>query len=342
MTGNRVIIIAEAGVNHNGSIELARKLIDIAAESGVDYVKFQTWVTEETINEDAPKAEYQKLNDGGKTSQFEMLKSLELSFEDFRQLKLYAASKDVKFLSTPDEENSLNFLVDDLKMETIKIGSGEINNIPFLRKVGKKNLEVIISTGMSNLGDVERALVTLNDAGAKSVTLLHCTSNYPAPFSSINLKAMQTLHDAFKTQVGYSDHSEGTEVSVAAVALGATVIEKHFTIDKKMEGPDHKASLSPEELKELVRQIRNVEMAISGDGRKQIQESEKEVKLIMTKGLYLNKDIPAGSVITENMFLFKRPVIHLPATILDSILGKKNNKDLKKGHSISFADITYE
>jgi N,N'-diacetyllegionaminate synthase len=342
MSESKVVIIAEAGVNHNGSIDLARKLIDIAAESGVDYVKFQTWVTEETINQDAPKADYQKINDGEKTSQFEMLKNLELSFEDFKQLQAYAHLRNVKFLSTPDELKSLNFLVDELKIETIKIGSGEINNLPFLRKVGNKKLDVIISTGMSNLGDVEKALTILNDSGAKSVTLLHCTSNYPAPYDSINLKAMQTLKDAFKIPVGYSDHTEGIEVSIAAVALGAKVIEKHFTIDKNMEGPDHKASLSPNELKELVRQIRNVENAISGSGRKLIQESEQNIKVIMTKGLYLSEDVSEGSSITEDMFLFKRPVVHLPATLLDSILGKKVNKDLAKGHAISFADIIHE
>lgn len=342
MNYEKVIIIAEAGVNHNGNIELAKKLIDIAADAGVDYVKFQTWVTEDVISEDAPKAQYQKKNDGEETTQYEMLKTLELSFENFRQLKKYASSKNIKFLSTPDDEKSLDFLINDLDMGIIKIGSGEINNIPYLRKVGEKKRDVIISTGMSNLGEVEKALHTLKDAGAKSVTILHCTSNYPAPYDSINLKAMQTLRDCFKTVVGYSDHTEGIEVSIAAVALGAKVIEKHFTIDKSLAGPDHKASLSPIELKELCRQVRNIEMAISGDGRKQIQDTEKEVKHIMTKGLYLKENISLGSVITEDMFLFKRPVIHLPASLIDSILGKKVNKDLGKGHPISFADILYE
>jgi N,N'-diacetyllegionaminate synthase len=342
MNNDKVIIIAEAGVNHNGSTELAKKLIDVAAESGVDYVKFQTWVTEDVINEDAPKAEYQKKNDGVETTQYEMLKNLELSFDDFRQLQKYAISKNVKFLSTPDEEKSLNFLIDELDLETIKIGSGEINNIPFLRKVGHKKRDVIISTGMSNLGEVEYALNTLINAGAKTVTLLHCTSNYPAKYDSINLRAMQTMRDCFKTKVGYSDHTEGIEISLAAVALGAKVIEKHFTLDKNMIGPDHKASMSPIELKELCRQVRNVEKAIAGNGIKFIQDTEKEVKKIMTKGLYVKDIILEGTVITEEMFLMKRPVANLPSYLLDSIIGKKANKDLGKGHPISFADILYE
>jgi len=338
----RVVIIGEAGVNHNGDIHLAKKLIDIGAEAGVDYVKFQTWVTELLLDENAPKAEYQKKNDGEETTQYQMLKSLELSYDDFIELNRYSIEKGVKFLSTPDEEKSLNFLVDKLNIPLIKVGSGEITNIPSLRKIGKKKMEVILSTGMSNLGDVENAYNALIESGAKSVVLLHCTSNYPAPYETINLKAMCTLREAFKTKVGYSDHSEGISVSLAAVALGAEIIEKHFTIDQNMIGPDHKASMSPDELKMLVKEIRIIEKAMAGSGRKEIQELEKETKKVVSKGLYFKESVLKGTRISEEMLNAKRPEKGISSSNLDICIGKKLRRDINVNEALTWGDLDFE
>ena len=339
---NKVLIIAEAGVNHNGDIKLAKKLIDIGAAAEVDYVKFQTWITEEIVDIHAPKAAYQIENDGAETSQYEMLKQLELSFEDFRILNDYAKSKNINFLSTPDDFKSLNFLIDELKLPIIKVGSGEITNIPFLRKIGKKNKAIILSTGMSSIGEVEKAYYTLIEAGAKSVALLHCTSNYPASLDSINLKAMNTLEKVFNTTVGYSDHTEGIEISLAAVAMGAQIIEKHFTISKEMEGPDHKASLDPTELKELVRQIRNIEKALKGDGTKIPHSSEIETKKIVQRGIFLNKNINEGDILTDEHLIMKRPVKNLSALDYDLVIGQIVNKNLLKGESLKMSDIKFD
>jgi N-acetylneuraminate synthase len=335
---DKVIIIAEAGVNHNGDIVIAKKLIEVAAKCKVDFVKFQTWVTEENIDNKAPKAQYQIDNDGA-GSQYEMLKKLELSFEDFIELNDYAKELGVNFLSTPDEITSLNFLVDKLNMTIIKIGSGELNNIPFLRKVGEKNRDVIISTGMSKISEVEIAYDTLLNAGAKSVSILHCTTSYPAPYKSINLKAMNVLKCAFKTNIGYSDHSEGNEVSIAAVALGAKIIEKHFTLDKNLPGPDHKASMNPEELQNLVVQIRNVENALSGSGRKEIQDNELAIKSLMTKGIYLKESIKKGQMITEEILQYKRPLVGISTSHFDLIINKFVKNDIKAGAALLWNDI---
>jgi N,N'-diacetyllegionaminate synthase len=339
---NKVIIIGEAGVNHNGDINLAKKLIDIASEAGVDYVKFQTWITEEIVDLNAPKAEYQIQNDGNETSQFEMLKQLELSFSDFIELKKYSELKGIDFLSTPDDYKSLDFLADELNLPILKVGSGEVTNIPFLRRIGKKKKQVILSTGMSTIGEVEKAYYTLLESGALSVSILHCTSNYPAALDSINLKAMNTLATVFNAPVGYSDHTEGIEVSLAAVALGATIIEKHYTIDKTLSGPDHKASLDPIELKELVRQIRNIEKAIAGDGTKRPHASEIETKRIVQKGIYINKDILSGEQLTDDHLIMKRPVNHLSSQDYDRIIGKVINKNMSKGEALKLNDIDFE
>jgi N,N'-diacetyllegionaminate synthase len=339
---SRTVIIAEAGVNHNGDVDLAKKLIDAAKEAGADYVKFQTWITEELLVEAAPMAKYQKENAGEYRSQFEMLKKLELSFEQFRELKLHAEKTGIKFLSTPDDHKSLDFLADELKLNLLKVGSGEVTNIPFLRRIGNKKKDVILSTGMADLAEVKRAYETLLDAGAKSVALLHCTSNYPAAYASVNLKAMLTMRDIFNTTVGYSDHTIGNEVSIAAVALGAEIIEKHFTIDKKLPGPDHKASIDVYELKELVKQIRNVEDAMTGDGIKKPHGSEVETKKVVSKGIYLNCDVIRGQTIGDEMLVFKRPVAGLSATKYDAVIGKKFNKDIKKGTPLTEADLEIE
>lgn len=339
---SKVIIIAEAGVNHNGDINLAKKLIDVASEANVDYVKFQTWITEDIVDKSAAKADYQKNNDGEDSTQYEMLKRLELSFENFKELKAYSEYKGVQFLSTPDDYKSLDFLADELQLPILKIGSGEVTNIPFLRRFGQKKKPIILSTGMSSIGEVEKAYYTLIESGAPSVIILHCTSNYPASLESVNLKAMNTLASVFNTAIGYSDHTEGIEVSLAAVALGATVIEKHYTLDKALPGPDHKASLEPEELKEMVLRIRNIEKAISGNGLKKTHISEIGTKKIVQKGIYLNKNISLGEVITDEHLIMKRPVSVLSAQDYDFVIGKTANKKIEEGEVLKLNDLNFE
>jgi len=329
-----VYIIAEAGVNHNGDINLAFKLCDEAKKAGVDAVKFQTWKTENLVTKSAPLATYQENNITSKgDSQFEMLKKLELSYNEFIELQKYCNKIGVRFLSTPDEDESLEFL-SGLNLDFIKIGSGEVTNIPYLRKIGEKKQPVVLSTGMSNLADVERAYNTLITAGAVSVTLLHCTSNYPCPMDEVNLKAMQTLKDAFKCEVGYSDHTMGIEVPIAAVAMGATMIEKHFTLDKDMEGPDHKASLDPQELADMVTAIRNIEVAL-GDGIKKPNKSEVEISKVVLKSIVSSKDIIAGETFTEDNLTVKRTSHGIPATYWDMVVGKKAYKNYMPDEIIS-------
>lgn len=337
MFEDRIYIIAEAGVNHNGDPELAKQLIDAGKAAGVDCVKFQTWKTEELITETAPKAAYQVANDGEGT-QFEMLKKLELSYEDFRELKAYAAQVGVDFLSTPDELTSLNFLADELQLPLIKVGSGEINNLLYLKQIAQKQRPVILSTGMCNLADVERAYYTLIDNGAPEVAILHCTSEYPAPLETVNLRAMDTLKAAFQTTIGYSDHTEGIAISIAAAARGARIIEKHFTLDKNMEGPDHKASLDPQELTALVAGIRQVETAL-GDGIKRIQPVEIATQLVVKKGIYASRDLPAGTIIDESMLVGKRPVGEIGMEEYQSLIGLKVTTSIEKGAAIGWQHI---
>lgn len=335
---SKVIIIAEAGVNHNGDVNMAKRLIDAAFDAGADYVKFQTWITDELVDIDAPKAQYQLENDQG-TSQYEMLRKLELSFDDFRELKKYSEKIGVKFLSTPDDYKSLDFLADELQLPILKVGSGEITNIPFLRRIGAKKKDVILSTGMATLDEVQTAYDTLQKSGAKSVALLHCTSNYPAPYNSVNLKAMLTLKKCFNTVVGYSDHTLGNEISIAAVALGAMIIEKHFTLDKKLPGPDHIASIDTIELRQLVIQIRNVETGLSGEGIKRPHASEIETKIVVSKGIYMCRDVTQGEVIDDSMLVFKRPATSINASMYEQVIGKKLNKSLKKNMALNLNDL---
>ena len=287
MEKKKCFIIAEAGVNHNGKMELAYKLIDAAKEAGVDCIKFQTFKTEKVISKNTEMATYQKENLKNEETQYEMVKKLELSYQNFKDLKDYCQKIGIQFLSTPDEEESLDFLVDQLKMNTIKVGSGELTNYPYLKKIALKNKDIIISTGMANLSEIEKALECIRKYNNKEITVLHCTTNYPCPMDEVNLLAMNTIKEAFKVKVGYSDHTLGIEVPIAAVALGAKVIEKHFTLDKNMEGPDHKASLDPEELKLMVDGIRNVEMAL-GDGVKKPNKSEELIKKVVRRRSYSN------------------------------------------------------
>ena len=258
---NHVYIIAEVGVNHNGDIRLAKQMIDAAKDAGVDAVKFQTFIAENLVSSCAEKADYQKETTGSDESQLDMIKKLELSFDDFAELKSYCASRNLDFMSTPFDFESIDFLA-ELGQEIFKIPSGEITNLPYLLEIGKLKQKVILSTGMSTLSEIADALKILKDAGTAEITLLHCNTAYPTPYEDVNLNAMHTLKDVFNIPVGYSDHTPGIEVPVAAVAKGAVVIEKHFTLDKNMEGPDHKASLEPDELKQIVTAIRNIEKAL--------------------------------------------------------------------------------
>ena len=320
-----VYIIAEAGVNHNGKLDLALKLCDAAKEAGVDAVKFQTWKTENIVTARARQAAYQTENTGVEESQFDMLKKLELSYDHFRYIQDYCKKIGIDFLSTPDEEESLEFLV-SLGLPFIKVGSGEVTNIPYLRKIASCGKPVILSTGLSTLAQVATAYDTLLQAGAPTVSLLHCTTNYPCPYDEVNLRAMQTLKDAFKCQVGYSDHTMGTEIPVAAVAMGAEIIEKHFTLDRTMEGPDHKASLEPAELKLMVEQIRHSEVAM-GDGIKRPNKSEAENAKVVQKSILAKRPIKMGEKLTEEMLTVKRAGAGISASLWDNVIGAYAIKD---------------
>ena len=316
-------IIAEAGVNHNGHLDLALKLCDAAKEAGVDCVKFQTWQTEKIVTRKAEKATYQSENThDAEESQFDMLKKLELSYDDFRIVQEHCKQIGIDFLSTPDEEYSLAFLMNELNLPLIKIGSGEVTNIPYLRQMASYGKPIILSTGMATLAQVATAYDTLLAAGAPSVALLHCTTNYPCPMDEVNLRAMQTMKDAFKCKVGYSDHTMGTEIPIAAVAMGAEIIEKHFTLDRNMEGPDHKASLEPQELKYMVDCIRNIEVAF-GDGIKRPNPSEVEISKVVLKSIVAKVPINKGETLTANNMTIKRAGSGIPAAHWDMIVGTK-------------------
>jgi len=328
-----VYIIAEAGVNHNGKIDLAFKLCDAAKEAGVDAIKFQTWKTENIVTKSASLATYQENNiSKKKKSQFEMLKELELGYGSFIQIKEYCKKIGIAFLSTPDDDESLEFLL-KMGMSFIKVGSGEVTNVPYLRKIGMTKMPIILSTGMSNLGDVERAYNILIDAGATEITLLHCTTNYPCPMEEVNLNAMLTLKEAFKCKVGYSDHTVGIEVPIAAVAMGARVIEKHFTIDKSMEGPDHKASLDPVELNEMVKAIRNIEKAM-GNGIKTPNSSEKRIEKVVKKKIVASKVIGKGELFSNENITVKRSQDGLSAEFWDNIIGQKASRNFDVDEAI--------
>jgi N-acetylneuraminate synthase/N,N'-diacetyllegionaminate synthase len=317
----RVLIIAEAGVNHNGKLDLAYKLCDAAKEAGVDIIKFQTWNTDLVVTKNTRMAEYQAENMSSLESQYEMLKKLELSYAHFRLVKEHCDNIGIRFLSTADERESLDFLI-SLGIDLVKLGSGEITNIPYLRYIGGLNLPVILSTGMSNLAQVAIAYDTLVNAGVKDISILHCTTNYPCPMDEVNLKAMCTLRDAFKCPVGYSDHTMGTEVPVAAVALGAEIIEKHFTLDRIMDGPDHKASLEPAELKLMVQQIRNIETAL-GDGIKRPNRSEVENAKVVLKSILAKCPIKKGELLTPDNLVVKRASSGISAAHWDVVVGTK-------------------
>lgn len=320
----KVIIIAEAGVNHNGSMENAYRLVDAAVEAGVDYVKFQTFKSENLVSKTAKKADYQIENTGNaEESQLDMLKKLELSHEQHEILIDYCKQKNISFFSTAFDLESLQYLK-DIGLAMVKIPSGEITNLPYLRKAAKLFKKVILSTGMSTLDDIKNALnVFLTEGISKeNIAILHCNTEYPTPFQDVNLKAMLRIQQEYGTEVGYSDHTLGIEVPVAAVALGAKVIEKHFTLDKTMDGPDHAASLEPEELKDMVDAIRNIEQAISGTGEKEPSNSEIKNVAIARKSIVAAKDINEGEVFTEENITVKRPGTGISPMNWDNVIGK--------------------
>ncbi|MBO7426501.1 MAG: N-acetylneuraminate synthase [Clostridiales bacterium] len=299
-----VYIIAEAGVNHNGSLELAKKLVDCAKEAGVDCIKFQTFKAKNLVSPRAQKAEYQKKTTGEDT-QLSMLQKLELSYDEFIELKEYCDKVGICFLSTPFDFDSIDFL-SSIDMPFWKIPSGEVTNYPYLVALAKTGKPVVMSTGMCEMKEIEETISVLRENGVKEISLLHCNTEYPTPFEDVNLKAMETLRDAFGLPVGYSDHTKGIEVPIAAVALGATIIEKHFTLDKNMEGPDHKASLEPSELKAMVSSIRNIEKAV-GSFEKKPSDSEKKNIAIARKSIVAKCSIKKGEILSESNLTVKRP-----------------------------------
>lgn len=301
----KTLIIAEAGVNHNGCIDLAKSLVDKAVIAKADIIKFQTFTAENLVTKNAQKAEYQKNNLAGESTQFNMLKNLELSQAEFKELKDYCTEKNIEFLSTAFDLESIDFL-ESLGMNTWKIPSGEITNLPYLIKIAKLKKKVILSTGMSTMQEIEDAVNIFKKYGTNDITILHCTTQYPTLFEDVNLNAMLSIKEKFGYDVGYSDHTKGIEVPIAAVALGATVIEKHFTLDNNMIGPDHKASLQPDELKKMVESIRNIELSL-GDGRKVVANSEKENMSIARKSIVAKKSIRKGQLLSEENITVKRP-----------------------------------
>lgn len=351
---NNTFIIAEAGVNHNGSLKLAFALVDAAVESGADAVKFQTFISEKAVSTFAEKADYQKNTTKKNESQLEMIKKLELSFEEFEKLAAYCKKKEILFLSTAFDLESLRFLDEKLNVPLFKIPSGEITNGPLMLNAAKTQKDIILSTGMSTIVDIENALAIINYGYLyphktpskleeihdlyqgtdckliqKKVTILHCTTEYPAPFDELNLRVMQTLTEKFQTKAGFSDHSRGILAPIAAVAMGAKVIEKHFTLNKNMEGPDHQASLEPDELKEMVQNIRIVEQFL-GSSEKQRTDSEMKNLIIARKSLVANVPISRGEVFTEENIAIKRPGNGISPLKYWDVLGKKANKDFER------------
>jgi N,N'-diacetyllegionaminate synthase len=332
-----VIIIAEAGVNHNGNLNNAFKLIEIAANAGADYVKFQTFRTENLVHKDAPKAGYQVENTHSNEAQFSMLKKLEIPMDWYEKLLKHCDEHKIGFLSTGFDEESIDFLV-NLGCEYLKIPSGEITNLPYLKHIGSQGKKVILSTGMADLDEVESAIDALLNAGTSKseITVLHCNTQYPTLMNDVNLLAMNSMSKAFKVNIGYSDHTLGTEVSVAAVALGARVIEKHFTIDKSMEGPDHAASLSPNELMKLVREIRNIELALKGSGVKVPSKSESLNKIAARKSIHLSVNLKKGSILNESDLVMLRPGDGISPFQLDQVVGKELRVDLERGSKLDW------
>ena len=338
---NKVIIIAEAGVNHNGDILIAKKLIDVAVEAGVDYVKFQTFKADKLVSKSAKKASYQQSNtNNGDDYQYNMLKKLELSHLDHLVLIEYCNEKNIKFFSTAFDVEGVTYL-NDLGLEMVKIPSGEITNYPYLKAIALLDKPIIMSTGMCNEYEIKQALDVLIQFGIlkENIFILHCNTEYPTPMKDVNLKAMLSISDAFDVEIGYSDHTLGIEVPIAAVALGAKIIEKHFTLDRTLPGPDHVASLEPKELKAMVNAIRNIELAMSGDGVKKPSESEIKNITIARKSIHLNKNLSKGHVICEEDIIALRPGDGISPMEWNILLGKKLKEEKNKFDKLSYSDF---
>lgn len=321
-----VFIIAEAGVNHNGSLKWAKEMVIEAREAGADAIKFQTFKSEKLVSTFAEKAAYQIENTGSADeSQLEMVKKLELSFDDFRELQAYSKEKGIQFLSTPFDLESIDFL-NQLEMPFWKLPSGEVTNYPYLVKIAQTHKDIVMSTGMCTLDEISEALAVLRENGAGKIALLHCNTEYPTPMEDVNLKAMESLRKAFDAPIGYSDHTKGIEVPIAAVAIGAMIIEKHFTLDRNMEGPDHKASLEPSELKVMVQAIRNIEKAI-GTGDKKPTPSEIKNMAIARKSIVAGQPIKKGEIFTEKNITTKRPGTGISPMKWRQVLGQKATRD---------------
>ena len=330
-------IIAEAGVNHNGNPKLARELIDVALEAKADAIKFQTFKAWECASIYSDTADYQKKNSPDSESQFELLKSLELPFKEFKLLKEYAQKHGLTFISTPDGPESLNFLC-DIKTEILKIGSGELNNLQFLAQIGQKGFPVILSTGMGTLGEIEAAIKTLVTNGASEVSLLHCTTNYPAPDEEMNLTAIKTLKQSFSLPTGLSDHSIGNEAAIAATAIGAQIIEKHITLDKGLTGPDHAASMNPDEFIKYVASIRKTAKML-GTGIKKAYASEASIKPQVRRSLVAKKDLKKGEILTLENLAIKRPETGISPTLVEQALNREILADLKKDEPITWQHL---
>lgn len=328
---NHVLIIAEAGVNHNGDIDLAFKLVDEAKKAGADCIKFQTFKTENLVSVNAEKADYQKKTTGV-GSQIDMLKKLELSYADFALLKSYCEKIGICFISTPFDFESIDYL-EELDIRFWKIPSGEVTNFPYLKAIAKTGRPVIMSTGMCDIEDIRNAVDVLIHNGTTEIKLLHCNTEYPTPFEDVNLNAMKTIKDTFGYEVGYSDHTKGIEVPIAAVAMGATIIEKHFTLDRNMEGPDHKASLEPNELAQMIKSIRNIEKAL-GTNIKTPSDSEKKNIVIARKSIVAKKQINKGDIFSEENITVKRPGCGISPMKWDSVIGLKAIRDFEEDELI--------
>ncbi len=333
---NRVLVIAEAGVNHNGSLDLARQLVDAAVNAGADVVKFQTFRADQLATADAPKADYQVAAGPTGESQLDMLRSLELSPDDHRSLVQHCAERGIEFLSTAFDDDSMG-LLGELGMRRMKVPSGEVTNLPYLESIGKMGLPVLLSTGMADLAEVEAAIDVLVRAGTRrnAITVLHCTSAYPAPVAEVNLRAMVTLREALGVAVGYSDHTQGTVVSVAAVALGATVIEKHLTLDCSLPGPDHRASLEPTAFTQLVEQIRATEAAL-GDGEKRCMPSEASTRTVARRSIVARHPLPAGHVLTADDLAVKRPGTGLSPMMWHQVIGRTTTRSYRHDEALEW------
>lgn len=336
----KIYIIAEAGVNHNGSTEIAKKLIRKSYECGADAVKFQTFNTDKTIKKTAKMASYQKKNLGYETSQYEMVKNLELSFEQHKILFEYGKKIGIEVLSTPFDLSSVD-LLEKLNVRIYKIGSGELTNYPLIDKIMATNKPIILSTGMATIKEIEETVNYINEKGNISLSLLHCVTNYPPKFVNVNLNVIKKLKEKFFLKIGYSDHTIGIEVPIAAVALGAEIIEKHITLDKKMKGPDHKVSLEPDEFRKMVRCIRNVEESL-GDGIKVIQKEEENIKLIARKSLVYKKNFKKNHILSEKDFGFKRPGDGIYPKFIKNVIGKRLNKDVIKDETVRWEELEDE